>query len=183
MCIVLTATGSVYLKRGVRNADAEASKIPYSFSPPEDCGVLFTLGGNSVFTQLDFSETRLRIIFGVGEKLTPEDYGYTVDYEIEGTLDIFALLADGAGGIELENGFETVRYTGVQAADLLARTDDSEKHREIVNALLKAIAENALSDNTYNKVIEQSNTELTVPDCHRWNAYISEMCENAKAIN
>ncbi len=179
----MTAAGSVYLNRGVRRADAEASKIPYSFSPPEDCGVLFTLGGNSVFTQLDFSGTRLRVIFGNGESLNPEDYGYTVDYKVKGTLDVFALLADGAGGIELENGVETVRYTGVQAADLLARTDDPEKHREIVNALFTAIAENALSESTYNKVIEKSDTELTVPDCHRWNVYISEMCENAEIIN
>lgn len=180
---LLTGTGYLYLRRGIKPAEAEASEIPYTFSPPEDRGLLFNLAGNSVFVQLDFSSSRLRLIIGTGDELNPEVYGYRADYEICGSLTVFALLTDDAGGIELENGGETVRYTGVQAAELLARTEDPEWHREITAALICAIAENGLSETTCNKIVAQSETQLTVPECCRWHEYISEMCENAEFIN
>lgn len=54
-CAVLVSGGYVYLRRSFRPAEGQVSKIPYSFSMPDNKGIFFDIAGNRAFVYLDFT--------------------------------------------------------------------------------------------------------------------------------
>ena len=111
-------------------------------------------------------------------------YGYSVDYLIEGDYDLLSGIIDIAGGIEMENGEEVLRFTGVQVTDILSRTTDREElRRKIISKIIEKIRETGFQKADFLYIIENSNTNLTVPDCYYWSDYITDLCTNARIIN
>lgn len=94
-----------YLHRSLKPAEGQASEIPYSFSLPDNKGLLFDIAGNRTFVYLDFENERMNVIIPQAESFDPTDFGYSGDFELRGELPVLAALIDYAGGITLqENG-------------------------------------------------------------------------------
>lgn len=183
-CALLVTGGYFYLRRSFRPTDGQVSKIPYSFTLPDNKGIYFDIAGNRAFAYLDFSNEKLSVIIPQTENFDPTDFGYSLDFEIEGDLSVLTTLIDCAGGITLtDNGVQT-RYTGVQVSDILSRSTDGEKQlRSIIPAIMKSIAKNGLEDEAFNRIIDTADTDITVPDCFMWRNYISKLCKNGAIIN
>ena len=183
-CLSLVAGGYFYLHRSLKPAEGQASEIPYSFSLPDNKGLLFDIAGNRTFVYLDFENELMNVIIPQAESFDPTDFGYSGDFELRGELPVLAALIDYAGGITLQENGEQTRYTGVQVTDILSRSTDSEQLlRRIIPAILRSVAENGLEDEAFNYIIDKSDTDLTVPDCLAWRNYISRLCENGRIIN
>jgi len=88
------------------------------------------------------------------------------------------------GGIEMSDGEEVLRYTGVQISDMLSRNADSDAiSREIILKLVEKIEKTGFQNEDFLYIIENSNTDLTVPDCYYWPEYISAICGNVQIVN
>ena len=159
--------------------------MPYAPEAPEAKGVMFDICGDRTLAYMNFENNTLSIIFDdgnttVGEKL----YGYSVDFTVEGNYDLLAEIIDTSGGIELTFNDETLRYTGVQIADILSHTADRKAiRRDIILAILEKIKNTGFQKEDFLYIIENSKTNLTVPDCYYWADYIKEICGNVQMIN
>ncbi len=183
-CALLVGGGYAYLRRSFRPAEGQASKIPYSFSLPDNKGILFDIAGNRAFVYLDFTDEKVSVIIPQTDNFDPTDFGYSGDFKISGDMSLLAAIIDYSGGITLTDNGEDVRYTGVQIADIMSRSTESEKQlRTIIPAVMKSIAENGLEDEAYNYIIDKADTDLTVPDVLMWRNYISKLCKNGGIIN
>lgn len=183
-CALLVAGGYFYLQKSIRPTEGQASKIPYSFSVPDNKGVLFDIAGNRAFVYLDFANEKLSVIIPQTGDFDPTDYGYSEDFKISGDMSVLAEIIDCSGGIILtDNGGET-RYTGVQISDIMSRSTEGEKMlRTVIPAIMRSVAENGIEDGVFNYIIDNADTDLTVPDCYMWRNYISKLCENGGIIN
>lgn len=183
-CAVLVSGGYVYLRRSFRPAEGQVSKIPYSFSMPDNKGIFFDIAGNCAFVYLDFTNEKVSVIIPQAEDFDATDFGYSEDFKIKGDLSVLAAIIDYAGGITLDDNGEQVRYTGVQVSDIMSRSTESEKQlRLIIPAIMRSVAENGLEDEAFNYIIDKSDTDLTVPDMLMWQNYISKLCKNGGIIN
>lgn len=183
-CAVLVSGGYVYLRRSFRPAEGQVSKIPYSFSMPDNKGIFFDIAGNRAFVYLDFTNEKVSVIIPQAEDFDATDFGYSEDFKIKGDLSVLAAIIDYAGGITLDDNGEQVRYTGVQVSDIMSRSTESEKQlRLIIPAIMRSVAENGLEDEAFNYIIDKSDTDLTVPDMLMWQNYISKICKNGGIIN
>lgn len=183
-CALFVGGGYLYLRRSFKPAEGTASKIPYTFSAPENKGVMLEICGELTYIYLNFKDEKLTVIIPPYSDYGDEIYGYPIDYKIKSDYSLISALIDYAGGIELSDGETVLRYTGVQIAEILSRTADiSEMKRDIITALIKRIAENGIDGEAFNYIIENTQTNLTVPDCFDWAAYMAKLCQNGKIIN
>ncbi|MBR7132472.1 MAG: hypothetical protein IKD04_02975 [Clostridia bacterium] len=181
-CAVFIGAGAAMLYSPPRAAQNEASSVPYYTAYPESVGVLFDIAGQKTFFDLDFERQLLSVVYNQDADL-PE-YGYSVDYRITADYSLVGDIIDMAGGIDYDNGKETLALTGVQAVELLSTTpDDGTLHRKITEGTLAAIAERGLTANDLLHIIEKSETDLTVPDCYSWPEYIKALCKGIRVVN
>jgi len=183
--IIFIGCGYLYLNRELTPTENKSPSVPYYPESPENKGVMFEICKESVLFFLNFENSTISVLFDdsntpVGGKL----YGYDVDYKISGDYDLLAGIIDIAGGIELKTQDEVLRYTGVQVSDLLSReTDRDELVREIILVLAEKISEKGFQNKDFLYIIENSQTNLTVPDCYYWPEYINNLCSNVNIIN
>lgn len=183
-CTVFVSSGYLYLRRSFKPAKGDASKIPYTFSAPENKGIMTELCSDLTFFYLDFEDEKLTVIIPPDSFSSDEIYGYPIDFKIKSDYSLLAAVIDYAGGIELSDGDTVLRYTGVQISDILSRTADiSELKRDIINALIAQIAENGIDGEVFKFIIENTETDLTVPDCFNWEQYLEKLCRNGGIIN
>lgn len=183
-CALFVSGGYFYLRKSFAPAEKNVSSVPYTFPVPENKGIMFEICGDLTFIYLDFENEKLSVIFPPGEEYGSEIYGYPIDFSVKSDYSLIGAIVDYAGGIELSDGGTTLRYTGVQIADLLSRTVDAEEEkRKIFPALFKKIAEEGIDSEVFQYVVENSETDITIPDCYNWHLYIEGLCANGAIIN
>ncbi|MGN0492471.1 MAG: hypothetical protein ACI4F7_02395 [Acutalibacteraceae bacterium] len=183
-CSLFVGGGYFYLRKNFKEAENKVSSVPYSFSAPESKGIMLDICGSLTFLYLDFEEERLTVIVPPEKEYTDEIFGYPVDFTVTTDYRLVSAIIDYADGIELNLNGETLRYTGVQVYDILSRTvDTSELKRKIITALLEKIGENGIDGEVFGYIIQNTETDLTVPDCYYWEKYIARLCKNGGIIN
>lgn len=183
-CSLFVGGGYFYLRQSFKEAENKVSSIPYSFSAPENKGIMLDICGGLTFLYLDFSEERLKVIIPPETEYGEEIFGYPIDFTVKTDYTFVSGLIDCADGIELNLDGETLRYTGVQIADILSRTvDASELKRQIIAALLEKIGENGIDGEFFDFLVESTDTDITVPDCYYWEKFITKLCKNGGIIN
>lgn len=183
--IIFVGTGYFYLDKKLSPAENKTESVPYVQSAPESVGVNFLMGGRGILAYMNFSERQLSIVFDdKGISTGGILYGYSVDYTVDSNLDLLAGIIDILGGIELENGDEILRYTGVQISDKLSRDANSgELIRQIIFKIAKKIEETGFPNDVFLYIIENSDTDLTMPICYFWAEYIPLLCRNVQIVN
>lgn len=185
LCLLtLVGGGYAYLSFNTEKTDKKASQVPYEFAPPENAGIMFEFCGDRTFVYLNFENEEMKIVFPLSGDLGDTVYGYSIDYTVKGDYYLLADIIDAADGIELHTGDGKYRYTGVQVAELLSNTVDTEElKRNIITALASNTADFGIDENVFYDIIKKGDTNLTVPDCHRWTEYLSLLCKNCTVVN
>lgn len=186
LCCLLTLVGGgyAYLSFNTEKTDNKASKVPYEFAPPENAGIMFEFCGDRTFVYLNFENEEMKIVFPLSGDSEDTVYGYSIDYTVKGDYYLLADIIDAADGIELQTEDGKYRYTGVQIAELLSNTVDTEElKRNIIAALTRKTADFGIDENVFYDIIKKGDTNLTVPDCHRWAEYLSLLCKNCTVVN
>ena len=127
--------------------DSGVQSVPYyEEQPPDNAGLLFRFQqSGSVFFDFDFYEERVSIIF-FDTKITKQtvlDYGYTVTATFDTDYIFLSEFIDRFGGIEVQNGNNLQRYTGVQIAEMLE--DETIDKRSVITALFSKISFSGIS--------------------------------------
>lgn len=182
--LILVVGGYAYLHSNFEKTDNKESNIPYEFAPPENAGIIFEFCGDKTFVYLDFENEEIKIIIPPNDDFEASVYGYSTDYTIKGDYYLLADIIDAADGIELMTDDGKYRYTGVQIAEMLSNTvDTSQLKRDIISALIEKTADFGIDENVFYDIIKEGETNLTVPDCHRWEEYLSLLCKNSSIVN
>ena len=183
-CSLFVGGGYLYLQKSFKETENKVSSVPYSFSAPEDKGIMLDVCGSLTFFYLDFEDERLTVIIPPRTEYEEEIFGYPIDFTVKTDYGFVASAVDSADGIELNINGETLRFTGVQVADILSRTVDTlELKRQIITALLNKIGENGIDGEFFTFLVESTDTDITVPDCYYWEKYITKLCKNGGIIN
>lgn len=185
LCLLaLVGGGYAYLSFNTEKTDNKASNVPYEFAPPENAGIMFEFCGDRTFVYLNFENEEMKIVFPLNGDSEDTVYGYSIDYTVKGDYYLLAEIIDAADGIELQSDDGKYRYTGVQIAELLSNTVDTEElKRNIITALVGKTADFGIDENVFYDIIKKGDTNLTVPDCHRWAEYLSLLCKNCTVVN
>lgn len=177
--------GYLYLDSKTKPAEQNTSSVPYYSEEPQNVGIMFELNGQKTYFFLDFYYKQLSIIFDA-ETFETDDIikGYPIDYDLKLDNEIFAQIIDFVGGIELQNEEGVLRYTGVQIIDMMTYSTDYKKYeREIIRGIIEKIGESGLNRQDFLYIIENSETEITVPICYYWTDYIMEICSSLNEVN
>lgn len=187
-CLIMIGSSYLYLEISLNSAqtDTEENNIPYSKPLPDSSGILLVLPDNSGYLiYLNFTDENITI--SKIDEIKPEEqtyFGYTVDYKIEADYITLANLIDRLGGIELYDNGETLRYTGFQVLDKISRTTESEDlKREVIRRFFDTVANLGIAKEDFVYIIENTETDLTVPDCYYWPPYITDIAKNLQFIN
>lgn len=178
--------GYFYLQTSTTETDNLVSDIPYSSSNVQNAGILLDICDSKTFIYLDFEGNDLLVIFPDEsvDDMQNNLYGYSVNYKIKGDYLLVADIVDLLDGIEMTQNEETLRFTGIQISDMLARSEkNSELKKQVISEIFKKIGERGFEKSGFVYIIENSQTNLTVPDCYFWSDYISGVCKNARFIN
>lgn len=188
-CItVFFLSAYAYLNYSFGQQSAKADKkdytVPYE-RLPENCGIVFFLPDDSAFmTYLDFENLCVKIL-----NLDDYDsennlyYGYSANYTVEINYELIGGIIDRVGGINLEIGGETLRYTGVQTVDLISESTDKSIKFLIIEQIFTQISKNNFSKDDFVYIIENSKSDLSLVDCIYWLEYFPEMSEEIIFVN
>ena len=187
-CLVMIGSSYLYLEISLNysETDTTESNIPYAEPLPESAGILLYLTEDEGYLiYLNFKDDNITIakIEDTQEEL--KDYfGYEINYTITTDYIVLANFIDRLGGIELYDNGETLRYTGLQVLDKinLAKENDDLK-REVIRRFFETVSTNGISKEDFVYIIENTETDLTVPNCYYWPPYISEIAKNTRFIN
>ena len=183
-CAFFVLTGYIYLEFPEEKVDNQVPSVPYYSYTPDSAGVLFDISGNLVFTFLDFERESISLVF-CEENYSYEDeiYGYTVDYTITADHNLIGGIVDLLDGIELEKEGEKLSFMGSQVVAELTTTTNSEEKRYIIKQIISKIAQKGLGKKDFLYIIENSETNLTVPDCYYWSDSIKAVCKTVVIVN
>lgn len=178
----------LYLEFSLNSAktDETESNIPYAEPLPDNTGLLFKLTNNSGYLIfLNFKDEFINIIsISEIEEEKKEYYGYTVSYDFSINERFFANMIDRIGGIELYNGNETLRYTGIQIIEKIKENyENSEFIKEVLRKYFQQISQVGFSKEDFVYIIENCETNLKVPNCYYWPPYISKIAQNIRFVN
>ena len=181
-CVVFVAAGYYYLSQNFNQAEIKTESVPYAQESPDNAGVMFSIGEEKTFLYLDFEKKAL-VVSAQPETDDGYVYGYPVNYSIECGYNLIVQMVDYVGGIELTVNEQSLRYTGIQAADIITTSFSIDFKKAVIRALCDKIAINGIGADFLVTVIENSKTDLTLPDCYYWKDYLSELCENLQMID
>ncbi len=182
---IFLSVGFVYItsktKTEVQN---NTSSVPYA-SLPQNAGVLFEVDNNYALFYLDFEKESISVIC-INEILQDETeiYGYPIDYTVKADYNLISYIVDSVGGIDLSVSQELLTLTGVQVVELLTTADnEQELNRNILEKIIKKISQYGFLRQDLLYIIENSETNLTVPDCYYWSDNLQRLCKNLRVIN
>ena len=164
--------------------DNSVSSVPY-YSVPENAGVMFEIGSRKTFIYLDFEEENASVIFADDLKnYNDEIYGYCVDYRIKTDDELLAGIIDILGGIDIEFENETLNCTGIQVLELIQTENDTATfRRKVTEKIIERIGEKGMMGEDFLYIIENSKTNLTLPDCYFWAEHIANLCKRVRYVN
>lgn len=164
--------------------DNSVSSVPY-YSVPENAGVLFETDKGKTFLYFDFEDQNLNVIFADSLKVQNDNiYGYCVDYTVKTTEEVLAGIIDILGGIDIEFEQESLNCTGIQVITILNTQNDTENiRRSVIIKIIEKIGEIGLSSEDFLYIIENSETNLTLPDCYFWTEHMLNLCKRVNYVN
>lgn len=178
---LMSSTAYLYLKADTakKAADSSDSSVPYK-QKKENRGVMFAFPDSTgCLFHLDFNNCGITAVLTENYDPKVSDYGgYRADFTVISDLDLVQGLVDRAGGVELEFDGEKLRFTGFQITELLSVGAKTDVKRDIVKGVLESFAYNGFTASDLVYIIENSKTDLTVPDCYGWHEDLPQMCEN-----
>lgn len=181
-CLVFFASFSfLYLTADRKKSDADHTESNIPYENVTDCGVLFTLpSGKYCLFYLSFQNEKSVLLFP-RDNVKRVKYGnYTADYEITLDYGILEGIVDRVGGIELDGN----RLTGVQAVSFIAENESKlDIQKTVGEKIIEQISKNGFSKSDFVYIIENSDTNLAVPDCFYWESYMSAVCKSCEVIS
>lgn len=175
---VFFVAGFFYLNSRLENmtVSEKTESVPY-YSVPSDATILMNICEDKILLNLKFEEEKINIAFVEGGEY---DYGYTIDYTLNSNYELVGYLVDISGGIEI-NG---LRQTGIQITEMLQFTQvKNSQKREIIEAIVKGIANSSFTKEDLLFIIENSESNLKFNECYFWTGYISKLCKFPCFIN
>ena len=186
MCLLFfIGIGYFYLEKSF-SAPTEniAENVPYYQETPQNSGILFEIHGEKTFLYLDFENGKISaILYPYYNEEDDNIYGYTIDYKINTSLDFIADLVDYLEGIDLRINNETLRYTGVQVADIILEDKEKIHKLNIIKSILQKISKNGMGKDMLLHIVETSETNLTVPDFYLWPEYLKNISGNLQIVD
>ena len=178
--LIFMAIGFLYLESINKTVENKTEKVPF-YQVPENKGILLDIDGIKTLFYMNFEKNNLSVIYPDMEE---EIYDYEIDYKIKSDYKIVEEIIDILGGIDLKISEETYNYTGAQVVDLISKTEDIEPLKKTVTEkVIEKIGERGMTLEEFVYIIENSETNLTIPDCYTWPEYMSEICKNVRFIN
>ncbi|MBR5922940.1 MAG: hypothetical protein IKZ59_04015 [Clostridia bacterium] len=172
------------LSNGKKAVDKTADNVPY-YEVPENRGLEFFLeDGTKILFYLDFTEEIAYIVnisVNNGENYAPQRY--PADYEFHISEATVSLLLDRIGGLELNIGGETLRYTGEQIRDITEQGLTNEARLDLLYAVCKQLSKNGFSDSDFVFLIDSSDADLDIPTCANWQKHLKSLFANAIFVN
>ena len=181
-CTVLVTAGYYYLDRRIQTTGQETPGIPYEFALPENRSILLEIGESKLALYLDFENDTLYLADARVQDAAPTyPFDNTFDYTIRSDLSLLCDLVDTLGGITLSVGGETWRYTGSQVLEMMKEgiTPDPVAGNTVKEALIRKIAQQGLRLEDLQRILEQSDTNLNIPDCALWEEHLPSLFANA----
>lgn len=149
------------------------SSVPYS-SVPRNAFLIFEFENGSLLAQLDFEKKSL-IITNAYEESEIWDNSFNVKVNEA----LIAGMIDRVGGIELFSEGQLMRFTGSQIIDMLKNSQHPKSlSLSILEEYLKKLSVSNITRQDLVYLIENSDTNLSIPDCFYWHEYINALCEN-----
>lgn len=185
---VLFGVGYGYLQYSLTPNETEAEakdfSVPYT-AVEANQGVLFSFpDGSGVLIYLDFSIPRTTAV--IMDECDPNRgaySGYPANFTVAADYPLIGGIIDRVGGVELDIDGERLRYTGVQVQELLSVGCSGELREAIVTQVVEKISQDGFATDDFVYIIENSDTDLTVPDCYTWAQQMKEMCARANIIH
>lgn len=178
--------GYLYISANIQQAESKKEKVPYASTKPENVGIMFDIVDSKSLIYLNFEEQSVTYL-NAQDKSIKDGFccGYSVDYNISGDYDFLCALIDRIGGIELYyESTVPMNFTGVQVVELFSYTLEREKLRkDVILSIIEKISRVGFSRNDFSFIIQNSSTDLSVPECYYWNEYIKNMCSHSHIVN
>ena len=176
MCFaVFSGIAYIYIRSDkIYNANKNESSVPYS-SIPQSAAILLKLPQNNILFELDFANTLLNVTVNYEGECPTEGYTVTADESL------IAGIIDRIGGIEFSDGKEVLRHTGIQVIQMIYSSFGSSEELKltVLKAFIEKVSQTGLTRKDFIYIIENSETDLTVPDCFYWSEHMDKLCENA----
>lgn len=180
-CSFFVGAGYYYINANLKPVENKTPSVPYSQENPQNAGVLLDISGDKTFFYLDFDNEKLYVT------LKPENdahnYGYEVDYTVTSDYEILSNAVDYISGIDMLVEGEMFRCTGNQVCSIYQSSSNDEIKREIIKKICEKIAQNGVALDFFANIIENSQTELSIPDCYFWDEKIQILCRNLHIID
>lgn len=183
--LIFIGIGYLYISASIKETENKSQKVPYYTENVDSVGVLFELEGNKSLIFLDFENSSVTYV-DANEKVITDNKcgGYNVDYTVSADYSLVSDIIDRLGGIELVVENKKHNYMGVQVKEIIEKTPDITRFRkQIAEAIFEKISLVSFSRNDFAFIIENSSTDLTVPDIFYWEKYIKETCKKAYFVN
>lgn len=172
--------GYYYIDKHDIKVENEVESVPYYTQIPDSKGVLFVFGTKTVYTYLDFENSKIVVMYNC-EKL--QEMGYAVDFTIETNYNIIADACDYFEGINLTIEAETLRYTGNQVVELLSNNGEEDLRKNIIIAIFDKMSQQGVEAEFFNNIINQSKTNLKMPDCYFWCDFMDDIANDINFIS
>ncbi len=187
LCLLFfIGVGYFYLEQSfTAPTENKTESVPYYSQVPQNCGILFEIYGEKTFVYLDFENSKISSLlypYEIDENID-SIYGYSIDYKISTNLDFIADLVDYLEGIELTIDNQVLRYTGVQVADIVLNDKEKIHKSHILKAITKKIAKNGIGKDMLLHIVENCDTNLTVPDFYQWPEHLKAISSNLQIID
>ena len=172
--------GYYYIDKHDIKVENEVESIPYYTQKPDSKGVLFVFGTKNVYTFLNFENSSVTVLYNCQN---PQEVGYKVDYTAETNYSLIAYICDYFEGINITFDAETLRYTGNQVAELLSTSGDEALRKNIITAIFEKMSQQGVEADFFNNIINQSKTNLKMPDCYFWCEFMDDIAKDINFIS
>jgi hypothetical protein len=177
-CLVLfIGLGYYYIDSHDIKVENNVESVPYYTQTTDNKCVMFVFGTKCVYTYLDFENSRVLVIL---DNSNISEMGYEIDYTVEANYMLISEICDYFEGVNLTIDAETLRYTGNQVVELLSTSGDYNLRKNIICAIFEKMAQQGVEANFFNSIINESKTNLKMPDCYFWCDFMDDI---AKDIN
>ncbi len=182
-CTVFVGMGYYYLNKSFTQTENKTENIPYSQEVNENVGVLFKIGNQEAFFNLDFFNKRIIVSLTPEKPTDSKIYGYPHDFTVQGESEVLINIIDYLNGLELTTDNEKYRYTGSQVVDLIYTQKLKDYEREIIKAICERISKQGVGTDFFADIINNSVTDLKLPDCYFWADEMSTLANNLHFID
>lgn len=180
-CSVFVGAGYYYISANLQPTENKTESVPYSQENPQNAGILLDISGDETYFYLDFESEKLFVTLKPFEDA--ENYGYSVDYTATADYEVLSNVVDYVGGIDMSVDGAMLRCTGIQVCSIYESSAKGDIKREIIEKICDKIAENGVALDFFAGIIENAETDLSIPDCYFWDEKIQILCRNLQIID